>query len=80
MVRCREENLYIAYVSSALRFMYSKIAKPQCAKFRGMPNPLQLRVRHFRDTLRRQIDYFFLAANSSFWQPDTSFWPPDSSF
>ena len=27
MVRCREENLYIAYVSSALRLMYSKTAK-----------------------------------------------------
>ena len=34
-----EENLYAAYVSSALRLMYSKIAKAAMHENRGTPNP-----------------------------------------
>ena len=72
-----EENLYIAYVSSALRLMYSKIAKAAMHEFPWNAKPTLSSASVISETLYAdKIDYFFLAAGFIFLPPVFSLWPP----
>ena len=72
-----EENLHIAYVSSALRLMYSKTAKAAMHEIPCNAKPTFSSATVISETLYADnINYFFLTAAFFFLPPVFSFWPP----
>jgi len=73
----RRKSFYIAYVSSALRLMYSKTAKAAMHEIPWNAKPTFSSASVISETLYADnINYFFLTAAFFFLPPVFSFWPP----